>query len=52
MPVLSIATSVQPEAASQARSSSSSGRVVPKVRTSLRDRLPGGPLFRQATTVA
>jgi hypothetical protein len=52
MPVLSIATSVQPEAASQSRISSSSGRVAPKVRTSLRDRLVAGPLFRQANTVA
>jgi hypothetical protein len=39
MPVLSIATSVQPEAVSQSRISSRAERVVPKVRTSLRDRL-------------
>jgi hypothetical protein len=50
--VLSIATSVPPDVASQSRISSGAARVVPKVRTSLRDRLLEGPLFTQATTLA
>jgi hypothetical protein len=52
MPVLSIATNVQPAAFSQSRIVASSARVVPKVRTALRGRSCAGPLIRQATTVA
>ena len=50
-PVLSIATWVQPAAASQSAKASRSSVIVPKVRTAWRGRRPGRGVTRQATTV-